>query len=452
MLVVSAQGFATYVPNYNPKDLIQLIRQRLRGNGGSSQSNGAASTVVEQSSVQATQANDLLPWYRGFQGSFLRSPHDVNSLQCIGRLEMARAEPKPDAAKSDKVEKSDKPVLVRITELPIGVWTTAKKQWLEDLEQQGEIEAMKEYHTSTRVCFDVAMTREQYMRHAKISSSATPNTNVDVTADCPMQAVQSTVPSSVPAVVAQPEDPSALYKAFKLTEPMSTANMVAFDAQDRLRRFPDLQSFLDEFCPVRLALYEKRKEYQIKQMDQSMEFLRNKVRYIDAVRATPSILTTSCEELLQYLVQNQYKASVKAESLSEDKDGEDNEDADQADQVDLRGYKYLIYMPQISLTESHANRLRQELAKRVRAMEELRMATAESMWLKELDRLEHALSLMEEELKELESSSSDDKAAKAPKAKAVKKDSNISSATIPVPIPSVASLFASQSSKRKEAL
>ena len=50
-------------------------------------------------------------------------------------------------------------------------------------------------------------------------------------------------------------------KKFGLTSKLSAANMVLFDAQSRIKRFENECEILDEYFPVRLGFYRKRKQH-----------------------------------------------------------------------------------------------------------------------------------------------------------------------------------------------
>ena len=109
-------GWSSFVPSFNPLDIIDVIESRLRG-GESAQS-----------------ASSLAPWYRGFHGSMSRVEGGF----------VARGV-------ATVVDKST----VVITELPIGKWTNDYKEFLCKMVAQGEIKSFVEDHTTDRVKFVV---------------------------------------------------------------------------------------------------------------------------------------------------------------------------------------------------------------------------------------------------------------------------------------------------------
>ena len=57
-------------------------------------------------------------------------------------------------------------------------------------------------------------------------------------------------------------------------------NMVGFNKFKRLFRYPSVQAILEEFYEIRLAFYQKRKDYLISKLQRDMEILENKERFI----------------------------------------------------------------------------------------------------------------------------------------------------------------------------
>ncbi len=86
-------GFSTYVPNFNPKDIISWLMNKLTGKNN---------TV------------EFIPWYNGFKGTI--SKYDSNTWISSGVIEL-------------NVSKTE----LTITELPLKYWTNDYKEFLEEL-------------------------------------------------------------------------------------------------------------------------------------------------------------------------------------------------------------------------------------------------------------------------------------------------------------------------------
>ena len=59
--------------------------------------------------------------------------------------------------------------------------------------------------------------------------------------------------------------------------------MVLFDPQSRIRRFANECEIMEEYFPVRLQLYVKRKKYQLGVMRKDLKLMDNKCRFIEGV-------------------------------------------------------------------------------------------------------------------------------------------------------------------------
>ncbi|KAL0587421.1 hypothetical protein ABG067_003040 [Albugo candida] len=119
-------GWSSSIPNYNPLDLIENLRARIKGE-------------------EATRP--LVPWYRGFTGSIEErsNARDGDSQAFIVR---------------GIYHVTGDSTLV-ITELPVKVWTQTYKQFLETLLENETIKDFKENHTDSKVLFTISMTPEK---------------------------------------------------------------------------------------------------------------------------------------------------------------------------------------------------------------------------------------------------------------------------------------------------
>ena len=109
-------GWSTSVPQYNPLEIIQAYRERMR-------------------EVPFATA-DLNPWYKGFTGDIEKNG---NSYEIRGKFESMGKE------------------FLKISELPLKKWTTDYKTFLQEMlkEDPPFLTDLKEYHTDTTVHFEV---------------------------------------------------------------------------------------------------------------------------------------------------------------------------------------------------------------------------------------------------------------------------------------------------------
>ncbi|PWA01549.1 hypothetical protein BB558_002380 [Smittium angustum] len=117
-------GWSTSIPNYNPIDIINNLKNLINGN----------------------EPTPMIPWYRGFNGEIeYVSPNRYRSKGIIEQIDETT---------------------LRITELPVKTWTQSYKDQLElwrtgNDKIQPIIKDFKEYHTETRVDFYLTLTEQQ---------------------------------------------------------------------------------------------------------------------------------------------------------------------------------------------------------------------------------------------------------------------------------------------------
>ncbi|GJM86531.1 hypothetical protein PR202_ga02399 [Eleusine coracana subsp. coracana] len=117
-------GWSTYIPNYNPRDIIANLRRLLND--------------------ELTEP--MHPWYRGFKGSIeMTNTKDTGVTYTITGIIEAINETK-----------------LRITELPIRRWTEDYKKFIESLlpEHEGFIETYKMQGDADDVYFDITLSEE----------------------------------------------------------------------------------------------------------------------------------------------------------------------------------------------------------------------------------------------------------------------------------------------------
>jgi len=157
---------------------------------------------------------------------------------------------------------------------------------------------------------------------------------------------------------------NGLEKLLKLTTTVSTTNMHMFDSDCRLHKYVDIFEVIDAYYPVRLRLYQKRKDYLVAAMEAKLLKLSNRVRYIQgSLNGTIDLRKKTAHQVTDLLSTNKF----------------DTIDGD---------YKYLIKMPMDSVTEENVKQLMKEHADTKRELEVLLATTLEQIWLGELEELD----------------------------------------------------------------
>ena len=70
------------------------------------------------------------------------------------------------------------------------------------------------------------------------------------------------------------------HKKFKLESSLNTSNLVLFDRDGCLKKYPNVMEILKEFYEVRLELYGKRKDWLVGQLEAEAAKLTNQARFI----------------------------------------------------------------------------------------------------------------------------------------------------------------------------
>jgi DNA topoisomerase-2 len=297
-------GFSTEVLCYNPTDIIEYIRGRLI-------------------TGEFETSREFIPYYEGFTGSIANVSEGKFIVR--GRHEIIG---------DDKV---------RITELPVGLWTDDFKEYLEKLTDTTDKNGKK-----------VTAIVKDYDDMSK-----------DTTVDITVTMTRGTVKALSSNVLDAGTGCTELEKTLKLYTTMSTTNMHLFDANDKLRKYTSPNDIIHDYFDTRMRLYVERKDYMINQLERELLILSNKHRYIQETLDGDIDLRRKKRAEITEMLQ-----SKKFDTLDNDED-----------------YKYLIKMSMDSVTEENVEKLSNQYNDKLRELEILKETTTEQMWMKELDDL-----------------------------------------------------------------
>jgi DNA topoisomerase-2 len=200
-----------------------------------------------------------------------------------------------------------------VSELPPGTWTQDYREWLEKELAEGRI---KDF--------------------------------VDVSTDVEVN------------ITIKGIDEKALVKS--LTDKVKTTNMHAFNSKCVITKYATLNDILKEFADVRLALYETRRQHQIKALKAELPYHVNVVRFIqDQISDEPEIhlhkkSRADCDEIL-------------GEAEYQHVDG---------------NYDYIMKLPVSSFTLEEIKKHETKLATLRREIAELETKKPADLWLSEL--------------------------------------------------------------------
>jgi DNA topoisomerase-2 len=210
-------GFSCNIEPYNPKQLIQYLRNKLQN---------------------VPNATEFVPYYEGFTGQVTKLAD--NKFLVKGKYEKTG---------EDKI---------RITELPVGTWTMPYITFLEGLMDGSTVDKAGK---------KIAPTIKDF-------TSVSTEVLVDITITFPTGKLAE-LEQSMDA-----NGCNGVMKTLKLFSSVSTTNMHMFNSDCKLHKYGSVEEIIEDFYGVRLGLYQKRKDYLVEAMSQKLVKLSNRARYI----------------------------------------------------------------------------------------------------------------------------------------------------------------------------
>lgn len=302
-------GFSTEILSYNPVSIVKYIQNQLQIGGAS----GAASPL-------STEKTAIQPYYEGFNGDI----YDIGSGKFLFKV-------KYEKLKGDTI---------RITELPVGVWTQDFKENIEknmqNVDKKGKkiVPIIKEYNdmsTDTNVEFIIQFT------HGMIEKLESKLVTVYLPVEC-----------------------NELEKIMNLYTTRTTTNLHIFNQEQKICKYNNVEQMIDDYIPVRILFYEKRKAYIIKKLQEEVMRLKNKARFI----------REQCEDVIDL---RRKKETIVTEML-------ENRKYDKIDGT----YKYLTSMPISSVIEENIEKLEKECSVKENELKKIMKKTEVTMWNDEL--------------------------------------------------------------------
>ncbi|ORX47390.1 type II DNA topoisomerase [Piromyces finnis] len=268
------------------------------------------------------------PWYRGFRGK----------IELIGEGKYKV---------SGEIHKIDE-TTIEITELPIRTWTQNHKELLESYmtgteKQPPIIKDYKEYHTDTAVHFRIFVT-ESMMKKL---------------------------------------EEEGLEKKFKISNVINLSNMHLFDPEGRIKKYNKVEDIMEEFYNIRRYMYQKRKDYLIKEFENELLILNNKVRFImEILDGTLIINRKKRADLVKEMISKGYERVFPKKKNNDTTTVEEGKDETEDEG---KGFEYLLSMQLWSLTYEKVEKLKTERDAKKEELDSLMAQTIEDLWLNDLD-------------------------------------------------------------------
>jgi DNA topoisomerase-2 len=297
-------GFSTNIMCYNLVQIIDYLLARLNN--------------------EDTNGYEFMPYYNKFGGTISK----VNETKYMFR---------------GNYELNEN--VLKITELPVGVWTENVKKIIDGLKNDRDADGNKiiplitekedDKCTDTTIDFTIKLSPEKRME------------------------IQA--------------EPNGLEKTFHLTSTKTTTNMHLFNENGQLVKYETVKEIIDAYYPVRLRYYEKRRVYMIQQYENELAKISNKVRFIT--------------EIMENVIDIRRKPDAEVNMLLTTRNYLKIDDK----------YDYLLDMKIHSFTKEKVDRLLKEQGDTEQRLENMRNVSNVEIWKSELIELREAYIRQKEE-------------------------------------------------------
>lgn len=270
-------GFSTQILPYNPLDIIDNIKNMM----------------------DDKPLKELRPYFHGFKGKISQ---EEKTFSITGNYEVSNGD-------------------LIIDELPIGMWTSVYKEFLNDLEEKKEILKFTNENTDEDVHFRITLDGKK----------------VDDLSD------------------------KELVQKFKLIKKISITNMHLYDKDDRIKKYNNVNDILKEFYAVRLIAYTTRKNYYLDKYKKELDVLKWKMKFIEEVLDNKIVVyRKKRDDIVAQLTKKKYPIL-------------DN------------NYEYLLSLPIHSFTYEKIEELKEKIMNKEEEIASLDSKDEKELWKEELD-------------------------------------------------------------------
>ena len=248
-------GFSTSVPKYNPVDIINNVKKKIKGE----------------------PCDEIHPWYSNFKGLIMKLKD--NMYLSKGHYEILS------------------PTVIRITELPIGKWTDDYKKFLDTLlpEEKKSKSKENEKHKGKKV----KRTIVDYVNNST-------DTTVDFMVTISIDFIKSLQWS-------EDENIDGIENYFKLytTKGLSLNNIHLYDKNNKIIKIKNINEIFDHHYKERYDLYVKRKEYILTNLSNDLQILESKIKFIEDVIGDKIVIyKRKKQEIIKDLFENKYPSVI----------------------------------------------------------------------------------------------------------------------------------------------
>jgi DNA topoisomerase-2 len=319
-------GYSTYIPPYNPKDIIANLLRLL----------------------EDKQTLPMMPYYHNFNG--ILEEVEQGSYITKGKWERTGD------------------TQIKITELPVGSWVTTYKEFLESLIETTPSNSK----TNTKSTTKKSKSRNIQLKDVK---NKTRDENNDI---CFI--IDFKFSDDLDELI----NTNTLEKYFKLTKLFNTNNMYLFNDELILSKYNNVNDILLDFYDIRLEYYNLRKEYLVKRLTKELVILNSKVKFINEyIDGTLDINRKTKDYIISLLEERNYPKIIDDTMKSNDNDQDNSRD--QNENTETQGsYDYLIRMQLVSLSSEKIIELERQRDNKSEELSQLQSKSNKDLWKTDL--------------------------------------------------------------------
>ena len=286
-------GFSTSIPNYNIKDILEYLIGKLNGKH---------------------QQLKLIPYYNNFKGRIFSFDDKTFISEGILLFDGKNIE---------------------ITELPVKLWTSDYKEFLEELVESKD-SVFKNYQnlsSDTEVKFILKVETDKLETVKKLLEIVDEN------------------------------GLNQLYKMLKLYKTIKVSNLTLYDSKGSIKTYSNVNEIINEFYEFRLDWYEKRRLSLINQFEKNLEVILNQIKFLELViNDKGTIFNKEEDELIKYFKENKLKQK-------------DN------------SYDYLLNIPFRKINKLNLEKYINDSVKIKKEIKDLKNKTNKDLWIADLSSL-----------------------------------------------------------------
>jgi DNA topoisomerase-2 len=299
-------GFSTKIPCYNPLDIIECLLDLLKDK----------------------EIKEITPWYKNFEGEILIPKWNGKKYEDIDKMY------------SKGVYTIQKNV-IKITELPIGIWTNNYKEYLESImidaanKKTACIESYKSSCSDTKVEFEIKF-------------------NSDKLSDLIKSKKLETV------------------LKMKESKNVNISNIHLHDRYGKIKKYETVSSILKEFYEIRLEYYHKRYKYLNEKHKYELSIIDARIKFVEGIISDEIIIFKKEDDEITEILEKYDLPKISKISF---------EDVCENDE---KSYDYLLNMPMRTMSKRKLDELNKQFNDKADIAVALKKQTAEDLWKEDL--------------------------------------------------------------------